>query len=50
MSEVTIIGIDLAKRVFQLHGARQDGSVVFRKKRSRGQVLGSGCIDFRRAA
>ncbi len=39
MSEVTIIGIDLAKRVFQLHGARQDGSVVFRKKLSRGQVL-----------
>ena len=39
MSEVTIIGIDLAKRVFQLHGAREDGSVVFRKKLSRGQVL-----------
>ena len=39
MSEVTIIGIDLAKRVFQLHGARADGSVVFRKKLSRGQVL-----------
>lgn len=39
MSEVTIIGIDLAKRVFQLHGARVDGSVVFRKKLSRGQVL-----------
>lgn len=39
MSEVTIIGIDLAKRVFQLHGARDDGSVVFRKKLSRGQVL-----------
>jgi len=39
MSEVTIIGIDLAKRVFQLHGARKDGSVVFRKKLSRGQVL-----------
>lgn len=32
MSEVTIIGIDLAKRVFQLHGARHDGSVVFRKE------------------
>ncbi len=30
MSEVTIIGIDLAKRVFHLHGARVDGSVVFR--------------------
>lgn len=39
MSEVTIIGIDLAKRVFQLHGARNDGSVVFRKKLSRGQLL-----------
>lgn len=39
MSEVTIIGIDLAKRVFQLHGASEDGSVVFRKKLSRGQVL-----------
>ena len=39
MSEVTIIGIDLAKRVFQLHGARADGSVVFRKKLSRGQLL-----------
>ena len=35
MSQVTIIGIDLAKRVFQLHGARWDGSVVFRKKLSR---------------
>ena len=39
MSEVTIIGIDLAKRVFQLHGARDDGTVVFRKKLSRGQLL-----------
>jgi transposase len=39
MSEVTIIGIDLAKRVFQLHGSRQDGSVVFRKRLSRGQLL-----------
>lgn len=28
MSEGTIIGIDLAKRVFQLHGARHDGSVA----------------------
>ena len=39
MTEVTIIGIDLAKRVFQLHGARHDGSVVFRKKLSRAQLL-----------
>jgi len=35
MGEVTIIGIDLAKNVFQLRGAASDGSVVFRKKLSR---------------
>ena len=39
MSEVSIIGIDLAKRSFQLHGARADGSVAFRKKLSRGKLL-----------
>ncbi len=39
MSGVTIIGIDLAKRVFQLHAARHDGSVVSRKKLSRAQLL-----------
>jgi transposase len=39
MSEVILIGIDLAKRVFQLHGARSDGSVAYRKKLSRGQLL-----------
>jgi transposase len=39
MSKVTIIGVDLAKRVFQLHGAHQEGSVAFRKKLSRGQFL-----------
>jgi transposase len=35
MKKVTIIGVDLAKNVFQLHGAAADGSVVFRKKFSR---------------
>jgi transposase len=39
VKEVTIVGIDLAKRVFQLHGAAADGSVVFRKKLSRAQLL-----------
>ena len=39
MSEATLIGIDLAKRVFQLHGARSGGSVVFRKKLSRPQLI-----------
>ena len=32
MEQVDIIGIDLAKRSFQLHGARADGSVAFRRK------------------
>ena len=40
MDEVSIIGIDLAKRSFQLHGARADGSVAFRMKLSRGKLLG----------
>lgn len=39
MDDVTIVGLDLAKRVFQVHGARRDGSVVFRKKLSRGQLI-----------
>jgi transposase len=37
MDEVTVIGVDLAKSVFQLHGAGRDGRVVFRKKLSRPQ-------------
>jgi transposase len=39
MAEVTIIGIDLAKRVFQAHGATSDGSVVFRKKLARDRLM-----------
>jgi transposase len=39
MEQATIIGLDLAKRVFQVHGATADGGVAFRKKLSRGQVL-----------
>ena len=39
MEQATIIGIDLAKRSFQVHGARADGSVAFRKKLSRAKVL-----------
>jgi transposase len=31
MENISIVGIDLAKRSFQLHGAAADGSVVFRK-------------------
>ena len=39
MEHATIIGIDLAKRSFQLHGAHADGSVAFRKKLNRDGVL-----------
>lgn len=39
MKEVSIIGVDLAKQVFQLHGATADGEVVFRKKLSRKQFV-----------
>ena len=39
MTEVTMIGLDLAKNVFQVHGMRPDGSVAFRVKLSRIKVL-----------
>ncbi len=39
MEQVSIIGLDLAKRSFQLHGSRGDGSAAFRKKLSREKVL-----------
>ncbi|EGL64064.1 transposase IS116/IS110/IS902 family protein [Agrobacterium sp. ATCC 31749] len=35
MEEVSIVGVDLAKQVFQVHGAAADGRVLFRKKLSR---------------
>ena len=40
MEGVYIIGIDLAKQSFQLHGARADGTVAFRRKLGRAKVLG----------
>ncbi|ATQ56478.1 IS110 family RNA-guided transposase [Paracoccus yeei] len=39
MSEITTIGLDLAKHVFQLHGADASGRAVLRKKLRRDQVL-----------
>lgn len=39
MEEVSVIGLDLAKNVFQAHGAGADGSVIFRRKLSRAQLL-----------
>jgi transposase len=40
VGEVITIGLDLAKSVFQAHGADGSGEVVFRKKLRRDQVLG----------
>ena len=39
MLEVSTIGLDLAKNVFQVHGANASGAVVFRKKLRRDRVL-----------
>ena len=39
MSEVSIIGLDIAKHVFQVHGADASGRAVLRKKISRARVL-----------
>lgn len=39
MAEISIIGLDLAKRSFQVHGASADGLVLFRRKLNRAQVL-----------
>jgi transposase len=39
VEEVSTIGLDLAKNVFQAHGASASGAVVFRKKLRREQVL-----------
>jgi transposase len=37
--EITTIGLDLAKNVFQAHGATATGAVGFRRRLRREQVL-----------
>ena len=39
MGDITTIGLDLAKNVFQLHAVDEAGNVVMRKRLRRGQVL-----------
>ena len=39
MEEANVIGIDLAKNISQVHGAKADGSVAYRKKLSRAKLL-----------
>ncbi len=37
--QISTVGIDLAKRVFQIHGVDQDGNIILRKQLRRAQVL-----------
>jgi len=39
MGQVSTVGLDLAKSIFQAHGADASGEVVFRKKLGRGRLL-----------
>ena len=39
MGEVSTIGLDITKSVFQVHGVDDDGTVVVRKRVSRAKVL-----------
>ena len=40
MSEITTIGLDLAKNIFQVHGVDETGVVVVVKRLRRSQVIG----------
>ena len=39
MDNVSIIGLDISKRSFQVHGATADGAPVLRRKLTRAKVL-----------
>src|SRR5450759_499827 len=39
MGEVSTIGVDIAKSVFQIHGVDADGTVIVRKRVGRAKVL-----------
>ena len=39
MGEVSIIGLDIAKSVFQVHGVDVDGAMVIRRRVSRAKIL-----------
>jgi transposase len=50
MGEVSTIGLDIAKSVFQIHGVDAAGVVVIRKRISRAKLLEffgtlSACLD-----
>ena len=39
MKQITTIGLDLAKQIFQVHGADADGVPIFNRKLRRAEVL-----------
>jgi len=39
MNKISVIGLDLAKAVFQVHGMNEQGDVVLRKQLRRSQML-----------
>ncbi len=39
MTEITTVGVDLAKSVFQVHGIDAEGAVVLRRQLRRSQML-----------
>jgi transposase len=45
MGEITTIGVDLAKSVFQLHGVTADGTVALRRqvREARSSRSSAGC-------
>jgi hypothetical protein len=38
LMQVTVVGLDISKQVFQLHGVSAEGKVVLRKRLRRSQV------------
>lgn len=55
MEQVSTVGLDLAKNIFQAHGVDASGEVVFRKKLGRGRLLAffaglSPSVESRRSA
>lgn len=48
MSELAMVGIDLGKHSFHLHGQDKTGREVFRKKLSRQQIMRFFSATFRR--
>jgi hypothetical protein len=47
MGEVSTIGLDIAKSVFQVHGVDSAGAVMIRRRIGRAKVLDDDCSSLR---